>query len=391
MGGVAAFNVVAKPIGAACNVHCAYCFYAEKARLFPAGENCKMPDEILELYIRRFITEQDAPEVDFVWQGGEPTLRGLDFFRRAVALQRRHAGGKVIRNALQTNGTLLDDAWGDFLAEHRFLVGVSIDGPEPLHDRHRQRRDGGGTWASALRGLRVLRRHGVEFNTLTVVHRDNARRPLEVYRFLRDLGSTFMQFLPLVERSPGAPSRSAGWRLAMPPADDAGGDVTEWSVAPADYGAFLCAIFDEWLRHDLGRVFVQIFESALANYLRLAPGLCVFAPTCGAALALEHNGDVYSCDHYVYPRYRLGNIRETALREMAGSHRQRQFGQAKAAELPAYCRRCDVAFLCHGECPKHRFRLTPDGEPGLNYLCPAYQTFFRHSLPVLRRMAEDWG
>jgi uncharacterized protein len=389
---LAGFHVMTKPIGPICNLDCKYCFYLEKERLFPRNENFKMSDEVLETYIRQYIAAQQTPEVSFAWQGGEPTLLGVGFFRKVVELQRRHAGGKRISNALQTNGTLLDDEWCEFLAAERFLVGLSIDGPARLHNAYRVDKKGRDTYDDVLRGLRLLKKHRVEFNTLTVVNRANARHPLEVYRFLRDIGSGFIQFIPLVERMADAEAAKLGLDLAVPPRVDEEDarrmPVTEWSVEPRQYGDFLCTIFDEWVRRDVGRTFVQIFDVTLGNWVGQKGGLCVFSETCGRALAMEHNGDVYSCDHYVYPQYRLGNILNASLGELVSSEFQQQFGRDKSATLPRYCRECEVRHLCHGECPKHRFIRTPDGEPGLNYLCRAYKMFFNHSAPAMRRMVE---
>jgi uncharacterized protein len=387
---IRAFHVMTKPIGPLCNLDCKYCFYLEKEKLFPSNENFKMTDEVLENYVRQYIEHQDVPEISFAWQGGEPTLLGVDFFRKVVALQKKYAGGKAISNALQTNGTLLDDGWGEFLAENRFLVGLSIDGPAKLHDAYRVDKKGGATYAKVIGGLRVLKKHKVEFNTLTVVNRVNSRKPLEVYRFLRDMGSGFIQFIPLVERLADAEATRLGLDLAVPPRADEEGEkrmpVTDWSVEPRQYGEFLCAIFDEWVRRDIGRTYVQIFDVTLGNTIGQGGGLCVFSEKCGTALALEHNGDVYSCDHYVYPRYKLGNVLNHSLGEMVASTEQRRFGSDKADTLPQYCRTCDVRHLCHGECPKHRFIRTPDGETGLNYFCSAYKRFFSHTRPAMQRM-----
>jgi uncharacterized protein len=386
------FHVMTKPIGPLCNLDCSYCFYLEKEKLFPSGTNFKMTDDVLEAYIRQYIGGQDAPEVTFAWQGGEPTLLGVNFFRRVVELQSRHAGEKTIHNTLQTNGTLLNDAWCGFFREHDFLIGLSIDGPARLHNACRVNKKGGATYDSVLAGLRLLKKHGVEFNTLTVVNRKNVGHALDVYRFLRGIGSGFLQFIPLVERLPDAEAKALGLDLAVPPTPGQDGEiarrVTEWSVPPKDYGTFLCTIFDEWVRHDVGRVFVQIFDVALGNWSGRGGGLCVFSPTCGTALAMEHNGDVYSCDHYVYPHYRLGNIMGTSLGDMVGSAFQEKFGHDKAATLPRYCLDCDVRFACHGECPKHRFIRTPDGEPGLNYLCAGYKQFFHHIDQPMKRMTD---
>jgi uncharacterized protein len=384
-----AFHVMTKPIGPLCNLDCKYCFYLEKEKLFPANEKFRMSDEVLEAYIRQYIDGQGTPEVNFAWQGGEPTLLGVDFFRKVVDLQKKYSAGKKVSNALQTNGTLLDDEWGDFLTENKFLVGVSIDGPPKLHDAYRVDKQGEATYDKVIRGIRLLQRHGAEFNTLTVVNRINSRKPLEVYRFLKEIGSGFIQFIPLVERLADAEAVKLGLDLAVPPRVDEGAvrlPVTEWSVEPEQYGIFLTTIYDEWVKQDVGKVFVQLFDVALGNWMGLGSSLCVFSENCGSALAMEHNGDVYSCDHYVYPRYKLGNLLNQDLAAMAGSPEQREFGQAKSATLPEYCRSCEVRFACHGECPKHRFLRTPDGEFGLNYLCRSYKKFFTHIHPSMTKM-----
>lgn len=385
-----AFHVMTKPIGPLCNLDCKYCFYLEKEKLFPTNENFRMSDEVLEAYVRQYIAAQKVPEIHFAWQGGEPTLLGVGFFRKVVEFQKKYAQGKIIHNAIQTNGTLLNDEWGHFLAEHRFLVGVSVDGPPKLHDAYRVDKKGGATYEKVILGIRLLKKHGVEFNTLTVVNRVNSKKPLEVYRFLKEIGSGFIQFIPLVERLADAEAIKLGLDLAVPPRVDEEGarlPVTDWSVEPEQYGKFLTTIFDEWVKKDVGSVFVQLFDVALGNWMGMGGGLCVFSENCGSALAMEHNGDVYSCDHYVYPRYKLGNLLNQDLGAMAASPEQQAFGQAKSATLPAYCRSCEVRFACHGECPKHRFLRTPDGEPGLNYLCRAYKRFFTHIDPSMRKMA----
>jgi len=382
------FHVMSKPSGAICNLDCKYCFYLDKESLFDRGASFRMSDAVLAAYIQQQIAAQRGKEILFAWQGGEPTLMGIDFFERAVALQRRHAAGRPVQNAFQTNGVLLDDRWGEFFKRENFLVGISIDGPPPLHDRYRVDKGGKPTFDRVMRGLAVLKKHGVEFNTLSVVHRENARQPLEVYRFLKEIGSRFLQFIPLVERRPGAETAARGLDHAPPPAPGTTEtEVTEWSVGAADYGEFLVRIFEEWVREDVGKVYVQLFDVSLGIWLGQPAGLCLFRETCGDAVALEHNGDVFSCDHFVYPGYRLGNLLNTSLGEMVRGPQQRAFGAAKAGTLPAYCRNCDVRFACNGECPKNRFTLTPEGEPGLNYLCPAYQRFFRHVDPAMHAMA----
>jgi uncharacterized protein len=380
-----------KPIGPLCNFACSYCFYLEKARLYPETRTFRMTPEVLERFAREYIAAQPGSVVSFAWQGGEPTLLGVDWFRNVVALQQRHADGRTIENAFQTNGVLLDDEWGEFLAEHHFLVGISIDGPRHLHDAYRVDQGHQPTFDRVMAGIRVVRKHGVEFNTLTAVHRMNSPHPLEVYRFLREIGSGFIQFIPIVERAAPGTSASPGLWLAPPPdhrdAARVDAPVTPWSVEPAEYGGFLCRVFDEWVRRDVGRVFVQQFDAALANWLGEPAGVCVFSMNCGRSLAIEHNGDVYCCDHYVYPEYRLGNVRETSLAAMAGTPEQQEFGEAKSATLPRYCRECPVRFACHGECPKHRFLCAQDGEPGLNYLCAGYRPFFTHISSPMRTMA----
>lgn len=386
----APFHVMTKPIGSLCNLACSYCFYLEKAHLYPDARGFRMQPDVLERYICDYIAAQPGSVVNFAWQGGEPTLLGVDYFRQVVALQQRYAQGKTIENAFQTNGVLLDDEWGEFFAANRFLVGLSVDGPRGLHDAYRVDKGRCPTFDRVMAGLVTLKRHGVEFNTLTTVHRKNSRQPLEVYRFLREMGSGFIQFIPIVERTAPTNGAHAGLWLAPPPnhedAAEFDAHVTPWSVRPADFGDFLCRIFDEWVQQDVGRVFVQQFDAALANWAGEPAGVCVFSETCGRALAVEHNGDVYSCDHYVYPEYRLGNLCETPLVALADAPAQQKFGEAKSATLPRYCRECPARFACHGECPKHRFLRTPDDEPGLNYLCAGYRRFFKHIDSPMRTM-----
>lgn len=382
---VPAFHILTKPVGPICNLDCKYCFYLEKEVLYPDTAKWAMPPEVLETYIRQYIEEQHTDHIRFAWQGGEPTLLGVDYFRRVVELQARYANGKHIENALQTNGVLLDDAWCQFFAERGFLIGISIDGPRELHDAYRVDKGGQGTHGRVMRGLAALKRHGVEFNTLTTVHRKNGDHPLEVYRFLREHGSGHIQFIPIVERV-AQHTTQHGMNLVTPDFPEAA-MVSPWSVGPRQFGRFLCAIFDEWVRNDVGRTFVQLFDVSLEMWCGMQASLCIFRPTCGGAMAIEHNGDLYSCDHYVYPEHKLGNLMETPLGVMAASPQQVAFGNAKQEALPEYCRACEVRFACNGECPKHRFLKTPDGEPGLNYLCAGYKMFFNHVDPSMRFMA----
>ena len=370
------FHLLAKPTGPICNLDCEYCFFLTKEALYP-GDRFRMNDDVLETYVRQLLESQPDGEVNVAWQGGEPTLMGVDFFRRAVAIAERHRRpGQQLLHTIQTNGTLLTDEWGRFLAEHRFLVGLSIDGPPELHDRYRVDKKGRPSSERVANGLAHLQAHGVEVNVLCTVNAANQDRPLEVYRYFRDeLGLRHIQFIPIVERE-----NDTGFQE--------GDTVTDRSVDPAAWGAFLVAVFDEWVRRDVGEVFVQMFDAALASWLELPSSMCIFRTTCGDALALEHNGDVYSCDHFVEPDHLLGNLVETHLVELVTSPRQRAFGQAKLDTLPQYCRDCEVRFACNGECPKNRFTLTPDGEEGLNYLCAGYRSFFNHVDGPMRLMAR---
>jgi len=366
-----------KPRGAICNLDCKYCYFLSKERLYPDSQ-FRMSENLLEEYTKQYIEAQQVPEVTFAWQGGEPTLMGLDFFKTAVEYQQRYKKpGMRIFNALQTNGTTIDDEWAAFYAENDFLLGVSIDGPHRLHDAYRVDKGGQPTLDKVLRGVDFLKKHGAEFNILTTVHAANAPYPLEVYRFLRDeVGTQFMQFIPIVERD-----NDTGYQE--------GSDVTERSVTAEQYGDFLIEIFEEWVRRDVGKVFVQIFDVALAAWSGQRPGLCVFEPTCGTALAMEHNGDVFSCDHFVEPAYKLGNMQFIPLKDLVSSEQQYRFGQDKRDKLPQYCRDCEVRFVCNGGCPKNRFIETPDGEPGLNYLCAGYRAFFNHIDEPMRFMAAQ--
>jgi len=379
VGAPPGFHLLAKPTGAICNLDCAYCFFLDKEVFYP-GSKFRMRDDVLEQYIRQLIESHQTEGVNIAWQGGEPTLMGLDFFRRAIALVAKYRRpGMTFLHTMQTNGTLLDDEWAAFFKEHGFLIGISIDGPQPLHDVYRVDKGGRPTFDKVMRGLHLLQKHGVEYNILTAVNRVNGDQPLEVYRFLRDeAGTDWMQFIPVVERI------NADGRTLY----QEGTTVSERSVRPEQFGRFLSTIFDEWVRRDVGTVFVQTFEAALSNWLGVAnSGMCVFNETCGTGLAIEHNGDLYSCDHFVEPDYFLGNIQEQHMIELVASPQQIKFGQDKRDTLPRYCLECDVRFACHGECPKNRFILTPDGEPGLNYLCAGFKAFFHHADFPMKIMA----
>ena len=365
-----AVHILGKPTGAICNLGCSYCFFLDKEALYE-GDRFRMSDEMLETYIRSLIDSHKAPQVTVAWQGGEPTLMGLDFYRTTIELEERYREpGMTFLNTLQTNGTLLTDDWCEFFAEHDFLIGISIDGPRELHDAYRVTKRGECTFDKLMRGLRLLQKHDVEYNILTTVNRLNGDYPLQVYRFLRDdAGTDWMQFIPVVERVDEQGN----------PADLRGSFASERSVRPEQFGTFLTTIFDEWLHHDVGSVFVQTIEAAARNWAGLGQsGMCVFNETCGLGLALEHNGDLYSCDHFVDPEYLVGNIGEHTIDELVADRGQYEFGQDKRDSLPQYCLDCDVRFACHGECPKNRFITTPDGEPGLNFLCTGFKDFFHH-------------
>jgi len=384
-GAPPAFHVLAKPTGAICNLDCEYCFFLSKELLYP-GSRFRMAAGLQEAYIRQLMAAHAAaPEVVVAWQGGEPTLMGLDFFRRSIEIERACARpGQRVLNTIQTNGTLLDDEWGAFLREHDFLVGISIDGPRELHDAYRVDKGGKPTFDRVIRGLDVLRRHEVDWNVLTAVHAANGDHGRRVYAFLRDeLGATFIQFIPIVERVTAERPGSAGRPLYTRDGDQ----VTPRSAGPRQYGRFLIEVFDDWVRRDIGTVYVQMFDTALANFHGEPGSMCVHAQTCGLQVALEHTGDVYSCDHYVEPGYLLGNIGDRNLLELIVLPRQREFGQAKRDTLTRYCLDCDVRFACNGGCPKDRFALSPYGEPGQHYLCPGYQEFFRHVREPMRAMS----
>jgi uncharacterized protein len=389
-----AFHILAKPVGAICNLACTYCFFLSKETLYP-GSHFRMPDDVLEAYIGQLLAAHGATEVTIAWQGGEPTLMGLDFFRRSVELAEQHRQpGQAVAYSIQTNGTRLDDDWCAFFKEHNFLVGLSMDGPRPLHDTYRVTKGGQGSFDQVLRGWEALNRHAVDVNILCTVHAANAGHPLDVYRFFRDeLGARFIQFIPIVERVTPQTWDLAehGWSprqgKTRPLYTQQGHAVTRRSVKPEQYGRFLISVFDEWVRRDIGSVFVQIFDVTLGSFLG-QHSLCVFSPVCGSAMALEHNGDLYACDHYVEPGYLLGNILIAPMSELVASEKQRGFGRDKYVTLPTHCRECDVLFACYGECPRNRFVKTPAGEDGLNYLCAGYKLFFQHVRQPMIQMAH---
>lgn len=373
------FHLLAKPTGADCNLQCAYCFYLEKSALYP-GRRSRMGPEVLEQYIRQLFESHHGGQVTIAWQGGEPTLMGIEFYQRAVALVEEYRRPEVsVLHTMQTNGTLLDEEWARFLKKHDFLVGISLDGPRRLHNIHRVDKNGRPTFDLVMRGLRLLQKHGVEHNVLTAVNRTNSSKPLDVYRFLRDEAkTTWMQFIPVVERM-----GDDGYTL-----DPTGSRVSERSVLAEQYGKFLSGVFDEWVHHDVGQVFVTTFEATLRNWLGMrSSGMCVFDETCGRGPVLEHNGDLYSCDHFVEPSHRLGNIVDRHMADLMTSPRQVAFGLEKWSALPRKCRECDVLFACRGECPKNRFPTSPDGDPGVNYLCAAYKEFFHHVSFPMKLMA----
>jgi uncharacterized protein len=374
-----AFHVMAKPTGAACNLRCEYCFFLKKEKMYPASD-FRMSDEVHEAYIKQLFEAHQVPQVTVAWQGGEPTLMGLDFFRRSMEFQNKYAKpGTLVENTLQTNGILLDDEWCRFLHENKFLIGLSMDGPKELHDVYRKDKGGHGTFDRVVKAARLLQDHKVEFNILCTVNSKNADHPLDVYRFFRDdLKAQYIQFIPIVERING--NGETGFQD--------GNKVTDRSVRPDQWGPFLIGIFDEWVKWDVGRTFVLNFDGALAGWLGRAGTVCIFGPTCGEGTALEHNGDLYSCDHFVEPDHYLGNILRTPMIELVASEKQRKFGRDKRDTLPGYCRQCEVVHICNGECPKNRFIEAPDGEPGLNYLCEGFKAFFLHADRPMKIMAE---
>jgi len=376
--------VMLKPVGAACNLACNYCYYLEKSNLYKHQPKRQMSEELLERFVKDYIEAQTMNEVVFTWHGGEPTLRPLSFYQMAVELQKKYVRGRIIHNSLQTNGTLLTDEWCRFLKENNWLVGISIDGPEELHDRYRRDSQGKPSWKRVMEGIRLLQHYGVEWNAMAVVNRYNADHPQAFYRFFKSIGCQYIQFTPIVERNV---QHADGRHLAsINDADDA--PVTDFSVTPEQWGNFLCGLFDEWVKQDIGKVFVQIFDSMLANWVGVAPGSCIYAKECGHAGVMEYNGDVYSCDHFVFPQYKLGNINEHTLIEMLYGEKQRRFSQLKYNKLPRQCKECRWAFACHGECPKNRFVNDRYGNPGLNYLCEGYRRFFEHIAPTMDEMKK---
>lgn len=376
--------VMTKPVGAVCNLACAYCYYLEKANLYKDTSKHVMSDELLEKFIREYIGSQTMHEVLFTWHGGETLMRPLSFYRKVVELQRQYAGGHAIDNCIQTNGTLLTDEWCEFFKENNWLVGISIDGPQEFHDEYRKNRSGRPSFAKVMQGIRLLNKHGVEWNAMAVVNDYNADYPLEFYHFFKEIGCRYIQFAPIVER---LSKHEDGRYLATPL--QPGEQLADFSVSPEQWGNFLCTLFDEWVRNDVGQIFIQLFDSTLANWVGEQPGVCSMAKTCGHAGVMEFNGDVYACDHYVFPEFKLGNIYQQTLVEVMYSERQMEFGQMKQKSLPAQCRACEFLFACNGECPKNRFATTASGEPGLNYLCKGYHRFFKHVAPYMDYMKKE--
>lgn len=379
LSGPASFNVMIKPAGSLCNLNCKYCYYLDKADIY-GGREPVMSEAMLETVVREYIAANDVPEVTFNWHGGEPLVLGLDFYRKAMALEQKYADGKKINNTIQTNGVLLNAEWADFFREHGFLVGISIDGPREIHDRYRKDKGGAPTFEKVMHGVELLRNAGVEFNTMSTVNKASEGHGAEVYRFLKTLGTRYFQFMPVVEHVKDG--------CIVDPSEE-GSKIAPWSISDIAFGHFLCDIFDEWFHGDVGRYFVGQFDAALACWCGVPPGICVFSETCGGNAILEHNGDLYPCDHFVYPKYRLGNISETPIREMMASDAQVRFGINKRNTLPSTCRKCQWFFACHGECPKHRFTRTEKGETGLNSLCSGYKIFFSHISPYMDFMKRQ--
>lgn len=377
--------VMLKPAGAHCNLACKYCYYLEKNKLYPTAQRHLMSDEMLEQFTREYIEAQTMNQVLFTWHGGEPLLRSIDFYRKALSLQQKYAGGRRIDNVIQTNGTLLTDEWCEFFAQNHWLVGISIDGPQPDHDHYRLTAAGKPSWKKVMQGIKLLKKHGVEWNAMAVVNAYNANHPMEFYRFFKENGCQFLQFTPIVERL----TRHEDGRTLASLADNDEISLSEASVAPEQWGYFLCAIFDEWVRKDVGKIFVEIFDCTLANWMGISPGICAYSKECGHAGVMEHNGDVYSCDHFVFPEYKLGNIRDHSLIDMLYGEQQQEFSRLKHSSLPRQCKECDMEFACHGECPKNRFMKDKYGDSGLNYLCPGYYHYYQHVAPYMDYMKQE--
>lgn len=377
--------VMLKPAGAHCNLACKYCYYLEKNKLYPTAQRHLMSDEMLEQFTREYIEAQTMNQVLFTWHGGEPLLRSIDFYRKALSLQQKYAGGRCIDNVIQTNGTLLTDEWCEFFAQNHWLVGISIDGPQPYHDHYRLTAAGKPSWKKVMQGIKLLKKHGVEWNAMAVVNAYNVNHPLEFYRFFKENGCQFLQFTPIVERQ----TRHEDGRTLASLADKNEIPLSEASVAPEQWGYFLCAIFDEWVRKDVGKIFVEIFDCTLANWMGVSPGICAYSKECGHAGVMEHNGDVYSCDHFVFPEYKLGNIRDHSLIDMLYGEQQQEFSRLKHSSLPRQCKECDMEFACHGECPKNRFMKDKYGDSGLNYLCPGYYHYYQHVAPYMDYMKQE--
>lgn len=377
------FYVTAKPVGARCNLKCEYCYYLEKSGLYPRLTSpTTMDDDTLTIFIRDYIRAQPSADVVFTWHGGEPLIRPIKFYQRVIELQNRFSEGHNIINCLQTNGTLITDEWAQFLHDNNWLAGVSIDGPKHLHDRYRLTRDGQPSFDKVMHGIELLNKYGAEWNALAVVNALNADHPLEFYNFFRSIGCKFIQFTPVVERL-----RRDGSLASL--ADDGNFGVTDFSVSPEQWGSFLCALFDEWVRNDVGEYYVQLFDATLANWAGVEPPVCTMAQTCGHAIAMEFNGDVYCCDHFVFPDYLLGNIRTKTFADMMFSTKQRRFGADKKRLLPDQCKQCRYLFACNGECPRNRFAHTQSGQPNLNYLCSGYYRFFKHAAPYMEYMKRE--
>lgn len=377
--------VMTKPAGASCNLACEYCYYLEKLQLYRHDARHVMSDEMLERFVKQYIESQTMQQVLFCWHGGETLMRPLSFYEKVVRLQRQYAQGRQIDNVIQTNGTMIDDRWAQFFHDQGWLVGVSIDGPEEFHDEYRRNKAGRPSWRQVMKGINCLNKHQVEWNAMAVVNDFNADYPLDFYQFFKDIGCHYLQFTPIVER---ISTHGDGRHLASM-ADDAQAELADFSVTPEQWGHFLCTVFDQWVRNDVGSTFVQLFDTTLANWMGMDGSLCTMARECGHAGVMEYNGDVYSCDHFVFPEYKLGNICDSTLTEMMYSERQRAFGQNKYRSLPQQCKNCHYLFACHGECPKNRFSETAQGEPGLNYLCQGYYRFFEHVAPYMDFMKRE--